>query len=234
MSSKLLEYQELDKKIKKLKKDIVVNVDQKEVLTLNNVIKDAQNKILELEETSKKLLVTLNKLMEVEKKGIAFVEKYKKTNLDKMTTEELKDFEAKAMQTSKQLSELETRISQHSAEVKKVVLDYKMYRKKILDAKDKRDALKNQTSDIVTLSDPDIDKLKKEMAELEKQIEPSKLAKYKALKQDGIFPVIVPLTEKRCGGCRVELSSSALDKIKNGGVYECEQCHRLIYVKAEK
>ena len=145
-----------------------------------------------------------------------------------MSEQELKDFDAKTTQTAKQLAELDGRISAHNAEVKKVVLDYKTYRKKILDAKEKRESIKQKEEKPEDQTATEFDKIKKEMAKLEKEIEPAKLAKYKALKQDGVFPVIVPLSEKRCGGCRMELSSIALDKLKIGGVYECEQCHRLI------
>ena len=131
MINKLLEYQELDKKLKKIKREANAG-EAGDLQNINASIKDAQNKILELEETSKELLSSLNKLMEVEKKGIAYVSKYEKANFDSMTDAELADFEAKAIQASKQLAELETRISAHNAEVKRVVLDYKMYRKKIL------------------------------------------------------------------------------------------------------
>jgi len=233
MSNKLLEYQELDKKLKKIKKEENTLSAEKVVENLNKIIKDSQAKILELEETSKKLLETLNKLMEVQKKGISYVEKCNNVNIDDMSEAELKDFDLKTSQTAKQLAELDTRIASHNAEVKKVVLDYKMYRKKILDAKEKRESLKTSTTEKTEQSAPQVDDLKKQMAKLEKEIEPAKLAKYKALKQDGIFPVIVPLVDRRCGGCRMELSTAALDKLKNKGVHECEQCRRLIFIENE-
>lgn len=233
MSSKILEYQDLEKKLRNIKKENQNADDEKALQALNATIKDAQAKILALEETSKSLLATLDKLMGVQKKGLAYVEKCKKTNLDSMSIDDLKDFETKAQQTLKQLSELETRISQHKAEVKNVVLDYKMYRKQILDAKEKREALKDKSAQQLQQIQPKIDAIKAEMAELEKEIEAPVLAKYKSLKQDGIFPVVVPLVERRCGGCRMELSSVALDKLKTGGVYECEQCRRLIYLDKE-
>ena len=93
MSSKLLEYQELDKKLKNIRKETGTLDDQKVLQTLNNTIKDAQGKIKELEEASKQLVVALNKLMGVQKKGIAYVQKCKDTNIEKMSEEELADFE---------------------------------------------------------------------------------------------------------------------------------------------
>ena len=231
--SKLLEYQELDKKLKKIKKESGGGSLEKTVENLNKVIKDSQTKILELEETSKKLLETLNKLMEVQKKGISYVEKCSKMDIESMNESELKEFDAKTTQTAKQLAELDNRISSHNAEVKKAVLDYKMYRKKILDAKEKRETLKVESSEKNQSSEPHLEDIKKQMAKLEKDIEPAKLSKYKSLKQDGIFPVIVPLVDKRCGGCRMELSNAALDQLKANGIHECEQCRRLIYVEKE-
>ena len=230
MSNKLLEYQKLDIELKKMKKELNNSTSAKSVENLTTSIKDWQNKILELEETSKTLLSSFKKLMEVQKKGLLYVQKNKDVSIDEMSDAELKDFDAKMSQTAKQLAELETRILNHNQEVKKVVLDYKMYRKKILDAKDARENLKTQSAEKIQEKAPSIDSIKAKQAELEKEIEPSKLAKYKSMKQDGIFPVYVPLTEKRCGGCRMELSSAALDKLKSGELYECEQCRRIIYV----
>ncbi len=229
MGSKLLEYQKLDIELKKIKKEMNANNSNTSVENLNVLIKDAQNKILELEETSKELLASFEKLMEVQKKGLLYVQKNKDADVDKMSENELKDFEAKMNQTAKQLSELENRMLSHNQEVKKVVAEYKTYRKKILDAKEAKENFKNQSNEKIENNTPGIEEIKNKMFELEKNIEPSKLAKYKSMKQDGIFPVLVPLVDKRCGGCRVELSSSTLDKLKNGGVYECEQCRRLIY-----
>ena len=177
--SKLLEYQELDKKIKKIKKESGNGNLEKTVENLNKVIKDSQTKILELEETSKKLLETLNKLMEVQKKGISYVEKCSNIDIESMSEEELKEFDVKTTQTAKQLAELDSRISSHNAEVKKAVLDYKMYRKKILDAKEKREALKTESSEKSQSNEPQLEELKKQMAKLEKEIEPEKLNKYK-------------------------------------------------------
>ena len=230
MGSKLLEYQKIDIELNKLKRDNAQQGASKSVDTLSTTIKNCQNKILELEETSKSLLESFKKLMEVYKKGLAYVQKNKNTDISKMSVEELQDYEVKMSQTAKQLSELETRMLNHNQEVKKVVLDYKMYRKKILDAKEAKENLK---TDEKPANDDNTSALLAKKAELEKAIEPAKLAKYKSMKQDGIFPVLVPLVDKRCGGCRMELSSVALDKLKNGEPYECEQCRRIIYVKKD-
>lgn len=234
MDTNILKYQALDKKLKSIKSEVQNNSSQKELQDLTLTIKTAQAKILELEQISKKLLAELDKLMEVQKKGLLYVEKNSKADLNGMSAKDLQDFDNKMEQTASELAELDSRISMHNSDVKKVVLDYKMYRKKILEAKEKREKLRSEVDELTNQKTPEYAELKKSMEELEKQIEPSTLAKYKSLKQDGIFPVYVPLATNRCSGCRMELSVAALDKLKNNGVYECEQCRRMIYIEESK
>ena len=233
MIDKLLEYQKLDIELRKMKREVNGNMSSKDVDFLNINIKDAQGKILELEENSKELLESFKKLVEVQKKGLLYVQKNKDANIENMTEVELKDFEAKMNQTAKNLAELENRLLSHNQTVKKVVSDYKMYRKQILDAKEAKENLKNQSASVMEEKFPSIEELKKQQKKLESEIDAKKFAKYKALKADGIFPVFVPLVDKRCGGCRVELSSAMIDKIKSDGVCECEQCRRIIYFEKD-
>lgn len=235
MDNNILEYQKLDVELNKIRKELNNNQTQKDAQQLSASIKEWQLKILQLEQRAEKLMEELTKLLEVQKKGIALVEKFAKMDLSKLSVDELKEVDVKTSQTAKQLAELDSRISAHNAQVKNVVLDYEMYRKKILNAKQKREESKQKTDELSQQKSGDIDGIKKQLLALEKKIEPSKLAKYKALKQDGIFPVLVPIIDNntRCGGCGMGLSKAGIDKLKNNGVYECEneKCHRLIYIK---
>ena len=69
------------------------------------------------------------------------------------------------------------------------------------------------------------------MSALEKDIPQDIFAKYKTLKGDKIFPVYVALDNGHCSGCRVEIPTSKVNKIKAEGSIVCEQCHRIIYNK---
>lgn len=229
MDKKILDYQKLDIKLNKIKREIS-NQSNGMSPELVNQVKQWQSKVLALEEDAKKLMEELNKLIAVQKKGIALVEKYSKVEVSKLNEAELKDFDAKTMQTANQLAELDSRIEKHNLQVKKVVLDYEMYRKKILAAKQKRDEQKQKADSLNSQKAPDLETIKKQLLSLEKSVDAGTLAKYKSLKQDGIFPVLVALADNRCGGCRMQLSAGALDKLKNNGTLECEQCRRIIYL----
>ncbi len=229
MLNELLEYQKLDIELIKLKKEEKNSNSTESVEKLNATIKDCQNKILDLEEKSKDLLTSFEKLMEVQKKGLNLVDRYKNLDVENMSEDELKDYESKISQTAKQLAELENRLLSNNQQIKQVVMDYRNYRKQLLDAKDMKEDLKKNSEDKKEQQNPEIENINQKKLELEKLIEKNKLEKYKLMKKDGIFPVLVPLVDKRCGGCRVELSSVALDKLKNDGIGECEQCGRIIY-----
>ena len=76
---------------------------------------------------------------------------------------------------------------------------------------------------------PQIDKQKQEIKSLEKDLDQNFLGKYKQRRADKIYPVFVPAVEKSCGGCRMELPSASLERLKNKGFLECEHCGRIIY-----
>ena len=229
MDNNLLKYQELDKKLRALNAG---SVDAKLQNQLQNAIAETkkwQANILELEQMSKKLLDEYNKLTAVESKGIAFVDKFSKTDIDKLSGAELDDFAYKTKQTANQLNELAKKFAEHQNNVKTVVQNYRIARKNWIECKTKRDDLRKKQEEVSNSNLPEVEAVKKEMAKLEKDIDESKLAKYKAVRQDGIFPVLVPLQENRCGGCRVQLSTSAIEKLQAKGMSECEQCRRIIY-----
>ena len=78
---------------------------------------------------------------------------------------------------------------------------------------------------------PKLTEIETKLKSLEKEISPEIMAKYKTLRSDGIFPILVPVVNKCCGGCRMEIPSSTLDKLKTNKVTQCEHCRRVIYNK---
>ena len=112
MDKNLLKYQDFDKKIKSLKNG---NVDTKLQTALQNAINETkkwQANILELEQMSKRLLEEYNKLVSVESKGIAFVDKFSKMDIEKMSSDELNDFALKTMISDDVWSEIINKVSE--------------------------------------------------------------------------------------------------------------------------
>lgn len=70
-----------------------------------------------------------------------------------------------------------------------------------------------------------------ELKDLEKNVEPSLMERYKAKRALKIFPILYEVRENVCGACNMELPKSVLAQLKNGEVIECDQCGRLLYLK---
>ena len=96
-------------------------------------------------------------------------------------------------------------------------------------AKAQYQKFKAEYDQIVAQEQPKIDELKKQLQALSKKVEPSTMELYNKKRADKIFPVFVQLMGNNCGRCRMELSASALSKLKNEHVLSCENCRSIIY-----
>ncbi len=88
---------------------------------------------------------------------------------------------------------------------------------------------KKQYEELVKAKGPEMEKIKQELREMEKDIDQKVLARYKQHRQDNLFPIFTPLSNKSCSFCMLELSAVEVDKIKSQGYLECDNCHRIIY-----
>ena len=70
--------------------------------------------------------------------------------------------------------------------------------------------------------------VEKELAELEKAVDPAWMEKYKAKRKDKMFPVLYEVKGNMCGNCRMELSMAELNRLKNEEIIECDNCRCLL------
>ena len=79
---------------------------------------------------------------------------------------------------------------------------------------------------------PEMEKIKAELEELKKKVDPALMEKYLKKRGEKMYPVFYEVSDKLCGACNMELSMAAQSKLKNGEIIECEQCHRLLFKKS--
>ena len=77
------------------------------------------------------------------------------------------------------------------------------------------------------------DALEKELSLLSKSVEPSLMERYLKKRADKMYPILYAVKNDACGACRMNLSMSDMNKLKNGAVIDCEQCGRMIYIEQE-
>lgn len=232
MNKDILEYQKLDEELFRLKKEISNNKDKREVEAMKSFVIDSQKKSTSLDKQARLLIDELNKLKEVEKKGIAYAEKFNNQNIENLSLQEFKDLKQKMGQTLKQINEVNNRLQANAEKMKNTYAEYENNKKLMSAAKQKYSQSKEKFEEYFKLEEPKLNELKDKLLELQKRIDVNELNKYQAIKKDNIFPVYVPLVNDcKCGGCRIILPSNNLEKIKKYGKLECESCKRIIYIK---
>ena len=90
------------------------------------------------------------------------------------------------------------------------------------DAKAKVDAKKKENS-------VQIDVLTNQITKLEKQVDKVFLDRYKILASDKKFPPLVPISEKSCGGCGMQMSISCIATVEKEEYGKCDNCQRMVY-----
>ena len=113
--------------------------------------------------------------------------------------------------------------------MKRLLDEFDNSKKQIISSKKIFDENKVELDKLKKQVEPEVNIIKEKLLKQEKNIKPELLMKYRNVKREGIFPVIVKLTDgKSCGYCRMAQSIHKLDDIKSKGYTECEQCHRII------
>ena len=227
----MLEYQKLDLELQKLKRSSINSADRANLGKLKSYIVDSHNKGFALEDGAKDLLEDYNKLKKQYDANCANVQKLIDTDISTISLDKVDTFLSQINSLSSELFLLERNINIIITKIKASLKDFDTTKKNIIKAKEKYNECKTKCEKEVEAITPKIKEIESKMASLEKNISADLLAKYKTIKGDKIFPVFVALDNGHCSGCRVEIPTAKVNKLKQEGSIICEQCHRVIYNK---
>lgn len=226
---KMLEYQKLDMELNKLKKSSLNSEDRAKLSKLKSYIVDSHNKGFKLEDDAKDLLADYQKLKSQYESNCDKVQKLVDTDINTISLDKVDAFLSQINSLSSQLFLLERNINIIITKIKNSLMDFDTTKKNIIKAKEKYNECKDKCDKEMEKITPKIKEIEEKMSALEKEIPADLFARYKAIKGDKIFPVFVSLSEGHCSGCRVEIPTAKVNKLKNEGSIVCEQCHRIIY-----
>lgn len=227
----MLEYQKLDIELNKLKKSNLNSSDREQLNKLKNFIVESHNKGFQLEEDAKDLLDDYNALKKQYNVNCDKVQKLIETDINNISIDQVDSFLSQINSLSSELFLLERNINIIMTKIKNSLKDFDTTKKNIIKAKEKYNECKDKCEKQVEAITPKIKEIEEKMSSLEKDIPQEIFAKYKTIRSDKIFPVYVALDNGHCSGCRVEIPTSKVNKIKAEGSIVCEQCHRIIYNK---
>lgn len=228
---KILEYQKKDFEIIKLGRILNESPNKKAINQILNIVKETQNTSSALERSAKEILEQFNNLKKNYSDNInTFLTLYKK-DTENLTETETNGIFNLINTMSSNLSILEKKLMGMAEKVNNILLSYETAKKKYQKAREKHLEFKDKFEKEKTSLQPKMDKLQSELKLMEKGIETKLLGKYKEKRQDNTFPVFVEFKSNACGGCMMELASAQVEKLKRDSILECENCHRLMFLK---
>ena len=231
MFEKLLEYQKLDGEILSLKRSLEKDEAKMSLNKVVAMVKDSQQKLLELENKAKTLIDDFNSSKASYEESYNKISELSKIDANKLNEDEVSKEIDEALKVLNNLSFLERNLSMQAEAVNSIIKNFEACRNNIVSLKQKYKELKEKVDENASKIEPKILEIKTKMGALEKQIDANILGKYKHLRQDRIFPAFVPLNNNACGGCSMEIPAALMNKLKENGYLECEQCRRYIYLE---
>ena len=227
----MLEYQRLDLELLKLKKSSINSADRANLGRLKSYIVESHNKGFALEDGAKDLLEDYAKLKKQYESNCDKVQKLIDTDISTISLDKVDSFLSQINSLSSELFLLERNINIIITKIKSSLKDFDTTKKNMIKAKEKFNECKEKCEKDAEAIAPKIKEIEAKMAALEKSIPADLFARYKTIKGDKIFPVFVALDNGHCSGCRVEIPTAKVNKLKQEGSIVCEQCHRIIYNK---
>lgn len=227
----ILNYQEIDKALYKLERDLAGCEERKEYVKYKKFLETAPEKLDSLETKATALKA---EAVELSKKYLKTEETLKDfENLDELITggADIAFYKKNAQSIVEQLKKIKADLNTLTANIKATDAEYQKLKKQVIaaqgqykDASEKYKAVKNSR-----------EAEKKEIeAKLEaeaKNVPANMLEVYHTKRKERIFPVIGELTGNRCPYCSMEPPLAARNKLTGGATIECDNCHRLIFSK---
>lgn len=226
---KLLEYQKKDFEIIKLERKINDSESKKVLNDMIAKVKESQNKSMQLEKVAGDLLAEYNKLVKTFEENSSKLETISKQKLENSSLAEIETYEHLTNSIANNLAILEKKFIFIAENINNILNQFESAKKSYNLARQNHKVHKEKYDKQMSEITPIINKIESELKEIEKQIEPDLLSKYKQKRQDKMFPIFVPEMENTCGGCRMSLSYVAMGNLKEKGFIECENCRRIIY-----
>lgn len=232
----LLSYQQADVKKQKLEDSVKNTESRQKMMRLHKSLKEHQATIQKLTEEAENMQLNLMRLISQQEKmrhdlelNVSEMETLSKD--EECTAEEMTEFRKDVDRLNRELNKMDKDVKALSEQLEKAVEAFQKTRSLAGRAKKEYDQVKAVCEVEKNESAAAVAAATKEMATVERQVDPTFLAKYKRARLHHKEPV-VPVVQDKCSGCNMSLPMAVIKKL-NGqdSIVECENCGRILYSK---
>ncbi len=224
----ILEIQKLDRQIRALEREVEKCPASIDFNNYKKLLQEGKVRFEKLEAQASEILKNYEKALNKFSKLKGDSDIVKKRNVETISLENVSSLISDANGMVGELSEENRRMEDLVRRAEEVVRRSAELSNKLTEAKMRSNTFKARIEAKKQEVAPKIEIIQKKIKELEPNADKEKYAKYKQMKENGIFPVYVNLEDVFCGGCKVELSLNFIEKLKNAKMLTCEHCGRII------
>ncbi len=227
----ILDYQKLDRELFKIEKQLRENPNKQKANEMFDNMKNAQTRSMKLEEKAGVILAEIEKIKKQYKIQEDKMNEFLSKDLSSLSKEDIEKLSVLKDKLSQNLVILDKNLTALAENVNAVLSDFNKTIKVFNNSKDVYAKCKQEYDNEVSKFEEDKKQIVDKLEKLSKNVDGKIMEAYAKRRKENIFPVMVPLIENSCGGCRYALSSANILKLEEEGVSTCEHCHRIVYKK---
>ena len=227
----LLNYQEIDKKLYKMERDLAGCDERKEYVKVKKFLETAPEK---LDSYEVKATALKAEAMELSKKYLKLEETLGDfEHLDELVTggADISFYKKKAQNIIEQLKKIKADLNALTENIKTTDEEFQKLKKQVISAQSQYGEVSEKYKAVKASMEGDKKEIEAELAKVAKEISEEVLEKYKTKRKERIFTVVGELTQNRCPFCSMEPPLALRNKLSGGGTIECDSCHRIIFSK---
>lgn len=231
MIQAILHYQEIDKKLYKLERELAGSDERKEYVKVKKFLETAPEKLEALEAKAVSLKGEAGELSKRYQQTEETLKDFE--HLDELVEggADISFYKKKAQSIIEQLKKLKGDMSVLSESIKAVDGEYQKLKKQILAIEKQAPEISKKYKAAKAVVDAQREEIEKELSVIVKDVPENVLTIYKTKRKEKIFPVVGELTGNRCPYCSMEPPLAARNKLTGGAFIECDNCHRIIFSK---
>lgn len=237
MIEQLLQYQNVDTKLREIETEISQSEERKKAVSAQKFLNSVNDSIALLEKRAEELTNKYNESVALYKRLGDEIKEYDDVD-ETDDIEQLGYVKRKAQELNDEIENLANGIEQISREISVVLKEFTQLKAKTKEAKSQYSEFVPKYNALKASKEEEMKKIKAELAKIEKQIPPEEMELYKTKRKDKIFPVLYAVQvfgkKPHCSRCGTEFPMACFDSLKKGSLVECDSCHRLVYYKEEK
>ena len=229
MLKAILNYQEIDRKLYKLERDLAASEERKEYIKLKKFLESAPEKLDSLEVKAASLVAEVETLEKKYTQVESTLSDFE--NLDELVKSgaDISFYKKKAQSKVEQLKKIRAEINTLTTSIKATDAEYQKLKKQVIAAQKQYPEVSEKYKAVKSAQDTERKEIEKALAVAVVEVAPEMLAKYQTKRKEKLFPIVGELYGGRCPFCSMEPPLAAKSKLKDG--IECDNCHRIIFEK---